>query len=73
MESSKIISKTSDKHVMHKHYLNEIPKKHINDFINKKIEESLNAENFVIEDGHDGLYIDEDIEDDEVFHNAGIT
>ena len=35
---------------MCKDYLNETVKKHINDF-NKRIEEFLNDENFVFEDG----------------------
>ena len=69
-ESGKIISKTSVEHVTRDDYLQEDKKAEIEEF-NRRLEESLNDDNFVIEgEGEfDSMYLD-DIDNDE---NPGVV
>ena len=69
-ESGKIISKTSVEHVTRDDYLQEDKKAEIEEF-NRRLEESLNDDNFMIEgEGEfDSMYLD-DIDNDE---NPGVV
>ena len=69
-ESGKIISKTSVEHVTRDDYLQEDKKAEIEEF-NRRLEESLNDDNFVIkgEGEFDSMYL-EDIDNDE---NPGVV
>ena len=71
MESGKIIAKTSVKHITHDDYLQVDKKAKIDEF-NRKLEESLDDTNFVVEQGEgefESMYLD-DIENDE---NPGLA
>jgi hypothetical protein len=70
MESSKIIAKTSVEHVIRDSYLQVDKKSEINKF-NRRLEESLDDTNFIVEgEGEfESMYLD-DIENDE---NPGLA
>ena len=71
-DAGKLISKSSVEHVIHDNYLNEDKKKEINNF-NRKLDDLLNDENFMLEGNGEfqSMYL-EDIDDDPVY-NPGIA